>query len=148
MKESNQKTLLSLITLGALVVVALVLGLVLGLKIKEDKKQEIEIVNNYDNTDELLKGINITYNITINKGKEERIKNRLLTGFKNWNLGFQAWKEWGNILYTNESIYNVHGARLNLAHYQAAMDVSLQQSNIKMGNFYNMLIKEFRCNTL
>lgn len=35
---------------------------------------------------------------------EENIQNRLLTGFENWNRGFDAWKAWGDILYTNDSI--------------------------------------------
>ena len=49
----------------------------------------------------------------------------MLTGFENWNRGFKTWKAWGNILYTNDSIYNVHGARLSL-----------------MGDFHNMLITD------
>ena len=75
-------------------------------------------------------------------GLEEKIQNRLLTGFENWNRGFKTWKSWGNILYTNDSIYNVHGARLSLAHYQAAMDISLKQAKILMGDFHNMLITD------
>ena len=75
-------------------------------------------------------------------GLEEKIQNRLLTGFENWNRGFKTWKAWGNILYTNDSIYNFHGARLSLAHYQAAMDISLKQAKILMGDFHNMLITD------
>ena len=71
---------------------------------------------------------------------EEKIQNRLLTGFENWNRGFKAWKKWGNILYTDASIYNVHGARQTLAQYQAAMDVTLKRAIILMGDFHNMLI--------
>lgn len=76
----------------------------------------------------------------VEDGIGKKIQNRLLTGFENWNRGFDAWKAWGDILYTGESIYNVHGARMTLAEYQAAMDVSLQQMDIQMGNFNNMLI--------
>ena len=147
--EQNQKTLIIIITLGALAVIALVLGLVLGLKSKDkDKDKEepiiveepVDIMNNYNNTDELNASFSVKNPTTINNGIEERIQNRLLTGFVNWNRGFKAWKAWGNILYTNDSIYNVHGARLSLEHYQAAMDVSLQQADIQMENFHNMLI--------
>ena len=68
------------------------------------------------------------------------IENRLLTGFENWNRGFDAWKAWGTILYTDDSIYNVHGVRLTLAEYQAAMNVTLKQANIQMGDFQNIII--------
>ena len=145
--EQNQKILIIIITLGALAVIALVLGLVLGLKLKDKDKEEpiiveepVDIMNNYNNTDELKANFSVKNPTTVNDGIEERIQNRLLTGFENWNRGFKAWKAWGNILYTNDSIYNVHGARLSLAHYQAAMDVSLQQADIQMGDFNNMLI--------
>ena len=49
------------------------------------------------------------------------------------------------LLYIPESIYNVHGARLSLASYQAAMDVTLQQATILMGDFHNMLITDKYC---
>lgn len=63
-----------------------------------------------------------------------------MTGFENWNRGFKAWKKWGDILYTQDSIYNVHGARLTLAHYQDAMDDNLKKVNIQMGDFNSMII--------
>ena len=98
-------------------VVALVLGLVLGLR-KKDKEDDL-ILNSYDNTDELIKKYPVNNPTTVLEGIEKKIQNRLLTGFENWNRGFKAWKAWGNILYTKDSIYNVHGARLTLAQYQA-----------------------------
>ena len=149
--EQNQKTLIIIITLGALAVIALVLGLVLGLKSKDkDKDKEepiiveepVDIMNNYNNTDELKANFSVKNPTTVNDGIEERIQNRLLKGFENWNRGFKTWKAWGNILYTNDSIYNVHGARLSLAHYQAAMDISLKQAKILMGDFHSMLITD------
>ena len=121
-------------------IAALVLGLVLGLKKKDDNDSKIKVLNSYDNTDQLIKVypvINPTY---VSDGIEKNIQNRLLTGFENWNRGFYTWKAWGNILYTEDSIYNVHGARLSLASYQAAMDASLKQQEILMGDFHNMLI--------
>ena len=148
--EPNQKNLIIIITLGILVVIALVLGLVLGLQLKDKEEPKIEdehvdITNNYTNTPILIGKYHVINNTTVKDGIEDSIRNRLLTGFENWNLGFKAWKEWGNILYTPDSIYNVHGARLSLAQYQAAMDISLQQANITMGDFHNMLIVDDFC---
>ena len=102
-------------------------------------------MDSYDNTDELIKKYKVLNPTTVNEGIEKRIQNRLLTGFENWNRGFKTWKEWGNILYITTSIYNVHGARLSLASYQAAMDVSLKQATIIMGDFHNMLIIDNFC---
>ena len=76
---------------------------------------------------------------------EKHIQNRLLTGFANWNRGFETWKDWGNILYTKDSIYNVHGARLTLEHYQEDMYETLGKMKIDMGNFNNMLIVNDYC---
>ena len=143
----EKNTIIIIITFAALSIIALVLGLVLGLKkFDEDKSpEEVSILNSYDNTPELIKKFPVINNTTVLPGIEERIQNRLLTGFENWNRGFKAWKAWGNILYTNQSIYNVHGARLTLAHYQAAMDISLQKATILMGDFNNMLIIDNFC---
>ena len=113
------------------VILALTLGLVFGLRKKED---DVEIVNSYDNTQELIQKFPVINSTTVQPGLEVKIQNRLLTGFENWNRGFNAWKEWGNILYTKDSIYNVHGARLTLEHYQQAMDIALKQADIIMGN--------------
>jgi uncharacterized membrane protein len=127
--------------LSAIFVVALSLGLVLGLRKKYDEESNKDnVLNSYDNTEELIKKYQVINPTTALEGIEKNIQNRLLTGFENWNRGFNTWKAWGNILYTNESIYNVHGARLSLASYQAAMDISLKQQTILMGDFHNMLI--------
>ncbi len=110
------------------------------LLIKAFSSEEVEIVNSYTNTEELIKKFPVIYSTTIQSGLESKIQNRLLTGFENWNRGFAAWKAWGEILYTQDSIYNVNGARLSLSQYQAAMDISLKRTNIIMGNFNNMII--------
>ena len=107
---------------------------------KEDKDDQVEILNSYDNTDELSKEFQIVNKTSIEPGIETKIQNRLLTGFANWNRGIKAWKKWGNILYTHDSIYNVHGVRLSLAQYQASMNAALSRVEIKMGNFNNMII--------
>ena len=144
MKPEHKKILIIVIIIASVIaVIALVLGLVLGLRKKgkdESEKNEDNVLNSYDNTEELIKKYPVINPTTVLDGIEKNIQNRLLTGFENWNRGFDTWKAWGNILYTNESIYNVHGARLSLASYQAAMDISLRQQTILMGDFHNMLI--------
>ena len=108
-------------------------------------ENEVEITNSYDNTAELLESFPVINPTPVEPGIGEAIQNRLLSGFENWNRGFDAWKAWGDILYTEDSIYNVHGARLTLAEYQAAMNVTLSQVDIQMGNFNNMIICDDWC---
>ena len=146
--KPEHRRILYIVLVVSLVVIAIVLGLVFGLRKSDDKgngptdEDKVDVLNLYNNTAELIKKYPVINNTTVLPGLEERIQNRLLTGFENWNRGFKTWKAWGNILYTNDSIYNVHGARLSLAHYQDAMDVSLKQANIIMGDFHNMLISD------
>ena len=110
-----------------------------------ENKQNVEILNSYDNTKELLEKFPVLNPTHVEPGIGEKIQNRLLTGFENWNRGFDAWKAWGNILYTPDSIYNVHGARLTLAEYQAAMNITLKKVGILMGAFRNMIICDDWC---
>ena len=149
--KPEHRRILYIVLICTVCVLALVFGLVFGLRKnneevpntdKEEKDEEIDVLNSYNNTKELIKKYPVINNTTVLPGLEEKIQNRLLTGFENWNRGFKTWKAWGNILYTNDSIYNVHGARLSLAHYQAAMDISLKQAKILMGDFHNMLITD------
>jgi hypothetical protein len=141
----SKKTIILISIISVVVILALTLGLVFGLRKKGNNDDDVEIVNSYDNTEELIKKFPVANTVTVREGLEKKIQNRLLTGFENWNRGFKAWKKWGNILYTNESIYNVHGCRLTLEHYQQAMDISLQQADIIMGDFHNMLITDNFC---
>ena len=53
----EKKTLIIIITLGVLSAIALILGLVLGLKIKDDEEPKNGVLNSYDNTEELIKNI-------------------------------------------------------------------------------------------
>ena len=146
--KPEHRRILYIVIIVIIIVITLVLGLVFGLRKSEEttknvpEEEIIDVLDLYNNTEELIKKYPVINNTTVLPGLEERIQNRLLTGFENWNRGFKTWKAWGNILYTNDSIYNVHGARLSLAHYQAAMDISLQQSTILMGDFHNMLITD------
>ena len=144
-KYGKETLIIIIIVTSVVCVVALVLGLVFGLKKEEDNKSnqsKVNVLNSYDNTEELIKQFPVSHKTRMNIGIEEEIQNRLLTGFVNWNRGFKTWKAWGNILYTNDSIYNVHGTRLSLASYQASMDVTLKQATILMGDFHNMLITD------
>ncbi|MBP7347320.1 MAG: nuclear transport factor 2 family protein [Butyrivibrio sp.] len=99
-----------------------------------------DIMNSYDNTKELAQKFKIVNATPIADSMGEKIENRLLTGFENWNRGYDAWAAWGDILYTEDSIYNVHGARLTLPEYQASMNATLSKINIQMGDFNNMVI--------
>lgn len=99
-----------------------------------------DVSNSYNNTAELLAKFPIVNATPVDSDMEKGIQNRLLNGFENWNRGYDAWKAWGDILYTKDSIYNVHGARLTLAEYQASMDATLSKINIQMGKFNNMII--------
>lgn len=97
-------------------------------------------VNSYHNTDELAKKYPVINPTPIDTDMGKKIENRLLSGFENWNRGYEAWKAWGDILYTKDSIYNVHGVRMTLPEYQTSMNATLKQINIQMGNFNNMII--------
>jgi len=99
-----------------------------------------DFVNSYDNTAELSAKYPVMNPTPVNTELGGKIQNRLLSGFENWNRGYEAWKAWGDILYTKDSIYNVHGVRLTLPEYQASMNATLGQLNIQMGNFENMII--------
>ena len=133
-----------LIVVIAVIIVAVAVTLLAVFLTKDNNKyipnSEVEIINSYDNRDELIEKFPVHYPTTVKEGIEKKIQNRLLTGFENWNRGFEAWKKWGDILYTQESIYNVHGARLSLAHYQDAMNDNLKKVNIQMGDFNSMII--------
>ncbi len=100
------------------------------------------IVNSYDNTEALSKKFPVEHPTTILPGMETAIQNRLLNGFENWNRGFDAWKAWGDILYTPASMYNVHGVRLTLPEYQLAMQLTLRNNDIQMGAFRNMIVND------
>lgn len=91
-------------------------------------------------TEELLKSFPITYETPAEKPLEKKIQNRMLNGFHTWNLGFDAWKHWGEVLYTKDSIYHVHGVRFTLAEYQMAMNIGLKAIDMQMGRFNNMVL--------
>lgn len=105
-----------------------------------EAKELVTIINDYGNTQELLKLFPVMNPTPVDTDMSESIQNRLLTGFANWNKGYEAWEKWGDILYTKDSYYNVHGVRLSLDEYQMAMDMSLKATDIQMGNFNNIIL--------
>ncbi len=91
-------------------------------------------------TEELLKSFPIEYQTPAATELSQKIQNRMLNGFNRWNMGYDAWEHWGEVLYHDDSIYNVNGVKLTLKEYQQAMDVSLKSLDIQMGTFKNMVL--------
>lgn len=80
---------------------------------------------------------------------EEAIKDRLETGFKNWNGGYDGWLEWCNTLYESDAHYNVQvnglQKRLTLQEYKDMMGMLFKHFTMHLGNFENMIIKDDWC---
>lgn len=91
-------------------------------------------------TDELLKKFPVENETPAVTALEKKVQNRLLNGFNTWNLGYDAWEHWGEVLYTEDSMYNVHGVRFTLGEYQMSMNVGLKVMDMQMGSFHNMLL--------
>ena len=73
----EKNTLMIIIVLGVLAVTGLILGLVLGLKKSDDEPKQqstsnVEIVNSYDNTDQLIKDFPVINNTTVYDGIEKK----------------------------------------------------------------------------
>lgn len=91
-------------------------------------------------TETLLEKFPVTYPSPASTREEKGIQNRMLNGFNCWNEGFDAWKNWGSVLYDPSSIYNVNGVRMTLEEYQQSMNITLARTDIQMGDFDNMII--------
>lgn len=80
---------------------------------------------------------------------ETAIKNRLETGFKNWNGGYDGWLEWCNTLYEPDAFYNIpfkgKQARFTLQQYKDMMGQLFQHFTMELGDFDNMIIKDNWC---
>lgn len=76
---------------------------------------------------------------------QDRIKDRLQNGFKNWNGGYDAWLEWCNTLYEPDAHYNVYGQRWTLQQYEGAMKKLFEIYDMELGEFYNMLVVDDWC---
>jgi len=72
---------------------------------------------------------------------EQAIRDRLQTGFNNWNLGYAAWLEWCNTLYEPDAHYNVYGQRLTLEQYKAMMGQFFAAFDIKLGTLDNIIVE-------
>ncbi len=101
---------------------------------------EINLINSYENTEELLKMFKVLNPTPVNTQLEKNIQNRLLTGFANWNQGYDTWQRWGDILYTSDSLYNLYGIHMTFPEYQFSQKIGLSQVDMQLGDFLNMLI--------
>lgn len=76
---------------------------------------------------------------------QDAIRDRLQTGFRNWNGGYEAWLDWCNTLYEPDAHYNVYGRRLSMQEYKDLMGTFFEKYDVKMGDFHNMLIEDDWC---
>ena len=76
MPEKKAFYIILIVGIIIVVVLALTLGLVFGLKDKDDEKNEddVEIINSYDNTEELIKKFPVENNVTVQEGLEKKFK--------------------------------------------------------------------------
>ena len=77
---------------------------------------------------------------------EDAIRDRLETGFRNWNGGYDGWLEWCNTLYEPDAYYNIpfNGSqrRCTLQEYKDMMGQLFQHFTMELGDFDNMIIKD------
>ncbi|KAK8883032.1 hypothetical protein M9Y10_045680 [Tritrichomonas musculus] len=80
---------------------------------------------------------------------QEQIKDRLETGFKNWNGGYDVWLKWCDTLYEPDAHYNIQlkwpQKRLTLQEYKDMMKVFMSHFNVELGEFHNLIIKDDWC---
>lgn len=93
-------------------------------------------------TEELLKKFPIIWQTPARTGLSRKIQNRMLNGFNTWNMGYDAWEHWGEVLYHKDSLYNVHGVHFTLEEYQKSMNIALAVTDIQMGDFQNMIFND------
>ena len=75
--------------------------------VSDEEAKKAGILNDYENTEELLEKFPILNETPVEDGIGKKIQNRLLTGFENWNRGFDAWKAWG-ISFIRESPFTMY----------------------------------------
>lgn len=84
-----------------------------------------------------------------NSELEKAIRDRLETGFKNRNGGYDGWLEWCNTLYEPDAHYNIpfkgSQKRCTLKEYKAMMGQLFQHFTMELGEFDNMIIKDNWC---
>jgi len=80
---------------------------------------------------------------------KEQICDRLETGFKNWNGGYETWLKWCDTLYEPDAHYNIpmNGGqkRLTLLEYKDMMGHFFEAFEVELGEFKNMLIVDDWC---
>lgn len=76
---------------------------------------------------------------------EKAIYDRLVSGFTNWNSGYEAWEKWCDTLYKPDAHYNVYGKRLTLDEYKAQMRALLAENEMQVGDFENIIIRDDWC---
>lgn len=76
---------------------------------------------------------------------QEQIRDRLQSGFKNWNGGYEVWLEWCHTLYEPDAHYNVYGQRLTLEEYKGMMGKFFAAFDVDLGDFHNMLVQDDWC---
>jgi hypothetical protein len=85
----------------------------------------------------------------MNMNLQEQIRNRLETGFKNWNGGYENWLNWCETLYEPDAYYNIPlqgpQRRLTLQEYKDMMGHFFKLYDVELGEFKNMIIKENWC---
>lgn len=83
------------------------------------------------------------------KNFQEAIKDRLQTGFKNWNGGYDVWLKWCDTLYEPDAHYNVQvngpQKRLTLQEYKDLMKHFFSRYDVELGEFKNMIIEDDWC---
>ena len=68
MKPEHQR-IFYIVIIVTIIVLAIILGLVFGLRKSDDEKgEEIDVLNSYDNTDELIKKYPVINNTTVLPG--------------------------------------------------------------------------------
>lgn len=93
-------------------------------------------------TDKLLQKFPIIYQTPAESDLAKKVQNRMLNGFNTWNMGYEAWEHWGEVLYHPGSLYNVHGVHFTLKEYQQSMNFALAATDIQMGDFQNMIFAD------
>ena len=73
---------------------------------------------------------------------EQKIKDRLHEGFKNWNQGYEVWEKWCDTLYEPDAHYNVGTQRWTMQEYKDAMKQLLSLYVIELGAFHNILLQD------
>lgn len=140
----NPNYIIIIILIAIIVVLGVTYGIIYGAKEKQSKdgfKSKMDQYP-YDNNNELIQEFPNANYTTVQPGLEEKIQNRLLTGYVNWNKGFIPFKEYGDVLYTKRTIYNVNGVILTSSHFQKFLNDSLNADRFKIGDIHNMIIND------